>query len=113
MSLADTNMRGACLNCRFAVNGIQKALRSFGTTLRRFDMTELLSQFHRGQRLVLPALRATQILTDWTNVSTVTSTVKGILMETAGLKCAPEPREKLVQSIGPQAVFVAPQPDLA
>ena len=30
MSLAATNMRGAFLNCRFAVNGIQKAFRSFG-----------------------------------------------------------------------------------
>ena len=34
-------MRGAFLNCRFAVNGIQNALRSFGVTLRRFDMTKL------------------------------------------------------------------------
>ena len=51
-------MRGACLNCRFAVNGIQNALRSFGVTLRRFDMTKLslmMPLFHRGQRLVLPA----------------------------------------------------------
>ncbi len=30
MSLAATNMRGLFLNCRFAVNGIQKAFRSFG-----------------------------------------------------------------------------------
>ena len=37
MSLAPTNMRGAFLNCRFAVNGIQNALRSFGVTLRRLD----------------------------------------------------------------------------
>jgi hypothetical protein len=37
MSLALTNMRGAFLNCRFAVNGIQKALRSFGVTFRRLD----------------------------------------------------------------------------
>src|SRR3954464_5837125 len=101
MSLADANMRGACLNCRFAVNGIQKALRSLGTTFKRFDMTKLLMmlQFHRGQRLVLPALRATQILTDWTNVSTARSTVKGILMEAAGPKRAPEAREKLVQCV--------------
>jgi hypothetical protein len=33
MSLAATNMRGAFLYCRFAVNGIQKALRSLGTAL--------------------------------------------------------------------------------
>ena len=38
-------MRGAFLNCRFAVNGIQKALRSFGVTLRRLDMTKLSLQF--------------------------------------------------------------------
>src|SRR5579859_4102152 len=30
MSLAATSRRGAALNCRFAVNGIQKASRSFG-----------------------------------------------------------------------------------
>ena len=34
-------MRGACLNCRFAVNGIQNALRSFGVTFSRLDMTKL------------------------------------------------------------------------
>ena len=47
-------MRGACLNCRFAVNGIQNALRSFGVTLSRFDMTKLPFQclFRCGQRLV-------------------------------------------------------------
>ena len=37
----DTSMRGACLNCRFAVNGIQNALRSFGVTFSRLDMTKL------------------------------------------------------------------------
>src|SRR4029079_10951083 len=102
-------MRGACLNCRFAVNGIQKALRSLGTTLRRLDMTKLLMmrQFRRGQRLVLPALRATQILTDWTNVSTARSTVKGILMETAGPERAPRSQEKLVQFVGPEIILAA------
>jgi hypothetical protein len=38
MSLAPTNMRGSFLNWRFAVNGIQKARRSFGVALRRLDM---------------------------------------------------------------------------
>src|SRR6218665_506834 len=37
MSLAATNMRGSFLNWRFAVNGIQKARRSLGVTLR-FDI---------------------------------------------------------------------------
>ena len=41
MSLADTTMRGACLNWRFGVNPIQNALRSFGVTFSRFDMTKL------------------------------------------------------------------------
>jgi hypothetical protein len=30
-------MRGAFLNCRLAVNGIQNALRSLGATSRRLD----------------------------------------------------------------------------
>jgi hypothetical protein len=34
MSFAATNIRGAALNWRFEVNGIQKADRSFGTGLR-------------------------------------------------------------------------------
>ena len=34
MSLAPTNIRGAFLNWRFAVKGIQNAFRSFGTVLR-------------------------------------------------------------------------------
>ena len=37
MSLAATNMRGDFLNCRLAVKGIQKALRSFGTTASEMD----------------------------------------------------------------------------
>ena len=37
MSFALASRRGAALNCRLAVNGIQKALRSFGVTLRRSD----------------------------------------------------------------------------
>jgi hypothetical protein len=35
--LAATNMRGAFLNWRFAVNGIQKALRSFGIAALELD----------------------------------------------------------------------------
>ena len=51
-------MRGACLNCRFAVNGIQNALRSFGVTFSRLDMTKtsLCNLFRCGQRLVFAAL---------------------------------------------------------
>src|SRR3569833_2446442 len=37
MSLAPTNMRGAFLNWRLDVNGIQNALRSFGATVVRLD----------------------------------------------------------------------------
>jgi hypothetical protein len=33
-------MRGACLNCLFAVNGIQNAERSLGVTLSLLDMTK-------------------------------------------------------------------------
>jgi hypothetical protein len=40
MSLALTSMRGAFLNCRFAENGIQKALRSFGATFNLLDITK-------------------------------------------------------------------------
>jgi hypothetical protein len=39
MSLALTNMRGACLNCLFAVNGIQKARKSLGVAVRRLDIS--------------------------------------------------------------------------
>jgi hypothetical protein len=58
MSLALTSMRGACLNCRFAVKGIQNALRSFGVTFSRFDMTKPSFRilFRCGQRLVFGAL---------------------------------------------------------
>ncbi|SJM35921.1 conserved hypothetical protein [Mesorhizobium delmotii] len=45
--------------------------------------------------------RATQILTDWTNVSTALSAVKGLLAEMRQLKRAPQTGEKLVQRIGP------------
>jgi hypothetical protein len=41
MSLAATSIRGAFLNCRFAVNGIQNADRSFGTTSRSSAMIHL------------------------------------------------------------------------
>ncbi len=51
MSLAFTNMRGAFLNWRFEVKGIQNALRSFGATLRRLDTLGLPGQF----RLIVPA----------------------------------------------------------
>ncbi|SIT59435.1 conserved hypothetical protein [Mesorhizobium prunaredense] len=45
--------------------------------------------------------RATQILTDWTNVSTALSAVKGLLAEMRQLRRAPQAGEKLVQRIGP------------
>ncbi|CCV07851.1 hypothetical protein MESS2_650076 [Mesorhizobium metallidurans STM 2683] len=45
--------------------------------------------------------RATQILTDWTNVSTAVSAVKGLLAEMRHRKRAPQAGEKLVQRIGP------------
>ncbi len=38
MPSAATNIRGACLNCRLAVNGIQNARRSFGARLVRCDI---------------------------------------------------------------------------
>jgi hypothetical protein len=54
---AATSMRGACLNCRFDVNGIQNALRSLGVTFSLSDMTKLsfLPRFRYGQRLVFGA----------------------------------------------------------
>src|SRR5690606_19226552 len=84
MSLAAASMRGACLNCRFAVNGIQNALRSFGVTLSRFDMTKLSFQVARcgdANGWSNQHFRATQILTDWTNVSTAKEAVKGLIAE--------------------------------
>ncbi|QKC83013.1 hypothetical protein EB232_16630 [Mesorhizobium sp. NZP2077] len=42
-----------------------------------------------------------KFLTDWTNVSTALSAVKGLLAEMRLLKCVPQAREKLVQRIGP------------
>src|SRR4029453_5052973 len=50
-------MRGACLYWRFAVNGIQYALRSFGVTFNLSDMTKLsfLPFVQCGQRLVFRA----------------------------------------------------------
>src|SRR5690606_40996375 len=81
MSFAPTSMRGACLNCRFAVKGIQNALRSFGVTLSRLDMTKLpflkIPCFD-SQRLVCGAIPCYEILTGWTNVSTAVPAVKGI-----------------------------------
>src|SRR5690606_42111761 len=47
MSLAPTKRRGSFLNCRFAVNGIQKARRSLGA-LRRSDMRLLPRPLYAG-----------------------------------------------------------------
>jgi hypothetical protein len=66
-------MRGACLNCRFAVNGIQNALRSFGVTFSRLDMTKLPFSSLVSVRPTLGLRRVfvlRKFLTDWTNVST-------------------------------------------
>jgi hypothetical protein len=38
MSFATTSMRGAALNCRLALNGIQNARRSFGAAAVRLDI---------------------------------------------------------------------------
>ena len=77
-------MRGACLNCRLDVNGIQNALRSFGVTFSRLDMTKLSFQFLVSVRPTL-GLRGVfmlrKFLTGWTNVSTAREAVKGLLAE--------------------------------
>ena len=46
MPSAPTNIRGAALNCRLAVKGIQNARRSFGARLARCDIAGSLFPPH-------------------------------------------------------------------
>ena len=52
MSFAATNIRGAFLNWRFAVKGIQNASRSFGADLRSSAMAASLEGPREGPGLV-------------------------------------------------------------
>jgi hypothetical protein len=74
-------MRGAFLNCRLAVNGIQNALRSFGVTFWRFDK----STTPQGKSGLLSACAiflydnanlCYQFLTIWKNLSTPALAIK-------------------------------------
>src|SRR5687767_4413023 len=110
MSLAATIMRGACLNCRFDVNGIQNALRSFGATFVLLDMTKPSLESPVSIRPTLGpgcvfVLR--KFLTDWTNVSTARSAVKEIVAEMAGRNRAPQGRLNWSSRLGHRTDFAA------
>ena len=106
-------MRGACLNWRFAVNGIQNALRSFGVTFSRLDMTKLSFQSLVSVRPTL-GLRCVfvlrKFLTDWTNVSTARGAVKGLLAEMKLPKRAPQAGKNWSSRLGHRLARTAAPP---